>query len=958
MSDRSKHQDVEIPARMRAALHEDAHLAGTTLALLAQISALLSDNSTPFFPGYTDHGYCHVNAVLEDMERLVPEQVWRSGHWRARDSAIAVVACLLHDLAMHMQEEAFCLLIERDGAPAPMRWFHKAQGARLADIPWADSWQAFQSEVRRWPRSRLIDLLGSDQYGAPQVIYTTTLDRREWTMSDRLVIGEFIRRHHPRIAHEIALYGFPGLHGTDLTVPAELAELAGTVARSHGEPLRVMVAYVRYSYGTDIQPGGALIVYLMALLRIADYLQLGPERAPAILLRLKTPMSRRSVEEWMNHRAISNISWYDRDPHAIRIELSTANSLVTQLNIERLLAGLQSEMDATTAVLSEVYGGSALGDLRMSRYRVVSNLDSEGFRTALPYEPVDARLRIGEELFPSLLGPLYGDEAVIAGRELLQNAVDAVRLRWALKGQNEQPQSPLGASVDILVSLERIGEGYRLTVADCGIGMTPAVVVQHFLTAGLSYGPAEALAEGHKFVNRHDVIKAGRFGIGMFAGFIFGSTIQVNTRHIDADRGLTFAVNLDGGLIELRRTDCPIGTTIIIDHVDSAQHEALNAENFMRELRAYYCLSEPSVRFMLHGKVQSAGHDCWVVPPEAEREAQGWRETSGTALGKVHWAYAPQFAGSLAHNGMAVQRPQHSRQQRVRIWEWQDSIAKEFLDQPVMAVADPDHAARLSLDRYALIDRVLPIEKELILAIGRDLVACALTTQTLTDWKAAKEIGGSPLLLPITSKMGWFPLLPTLSRGLGCGRFLLVRSRYSLAIDRFRKLIDFEWVAEAESHGLGGPGAGRPPTDDAMARLAGLQPVASYMTSTYIVPNNEDAKARGPDLAEIAGRQRIVSAWSSSRAWQAVTEELRHSTRRYLEGEPDNDLVLVAYAGETGGTRRETHELAVPWLEIVGGAMPWAREERAAMLTECAAEDSPLASSLRSWEHRHRRRHG
>jgi hypothetical protein len=28
--------------------------------------------------------------------------------------------------------------------------------------------------------------------------------------SDRKLIGEFIRRHHPRLAHEFAVFGVPG----------------------------------------------------------------------------------------------------------------------------------------------------------------------------------------------------------------------------------------------------------------------------------------------------------------------------------------------------------------------------------------------------------------------------------------------------------------------------------------------------------------------------------------------------------------------------------------------------------------------------------------------------------------------------------------------------------------------------------------------------------------------------
>jgi hypothetical protein len=56
-------------------------------------------------------------------------------------------------------------------------------------------------------------------------------------MRDRVLIGEFIRRHHARLAHEIALVGVPGPTGNAIqlnALPPDLADLAGLIARSHG----------------------------------------------------------------------------------------------------------------------------------------------------------------------------------------------------------------------------------------------------------------------------------------------------------------------------------------------------------------------------------------------------------------------------------------------------------------------------------------------------------------------------------------------------------------------------------------------------------------------------------------------------------------------------------------------------------------------------------------------------
>ena len=70
---------------------------------------------------------------------------------------------------------------------------------------------------------------------------------------DRLLVGEFIRRHHPRLAHEIALTGVPGPTSNRIgleNVSPDFAGLAGLIARSHGLPLR---GCLKYLSSTDIR---------------------------------------------------------------------------------------------------------------------------------------------------------------------------------------------------------------------------------------------------------------------------------------------------------------------------------------------------------------------------------------------------------------------------------------------------------------------------------------------------------------------------------------------------------------------------------------------------------------------------------------------------------------------------------------------------------------------------------
>ena len=64
--------------------------------------------------------------------------------------------------------------------------------------------------------------------------------------TDRRIIGEFIRQHHARMAHQFACFGIPGptiIRFPDLS--DEFRDIVGVIARSHGVPLRGCIEYLR-----------------------------------------------------------------------------------------------------------------------------------------------------------------------------------------------------------------------------------------------------------------------------------------------------------------------------------------------------------------------------------------------------------------------------------------------------------------------------------------------------------------------------------------------------------------------------------------------------------------------------------------------------------------------------------------------------------------------------------------
>ncbi|MDQ2631860.1 MAG: ATP-binding protein, partial [Actinomycetota bacterium] len=538
---------LSIPNELRNLLAGSA-LEAATLDVVEKAGTILDANELNFFPAYTDHGTQHVNQVLDAIVLLIPDEVLEEGMLSAADASVLICGALFHDLALHIHDQGFVQLVGGETAHSPLQWFDVEQVDRSPDLPWPILWANFQAEAQHFGTSQLELMLGPAGNRVPRVAYEDPLRPERWVQSDRLLIGEFLRRHHGRLSHEIAMYGFPGACAERFpvlkkTMPG-LANAIGVVARSHQEPLRRMLEYLAYWEPGTETPGGAFLPYSMALLRIADYFQIDADRAPPLLLRLKAPLSPRSIEQWDQHRAILGISSRHDDLFAVHIRVSPEHGLRTHLALKALFEDMQQELDTTTAVLSEKYAKTDLAPLRLTKQRIRTNLDTASMHAQLPYVPRRASLQSDTDLFRLVINDLYGNRPAVAGRELIQNAVDAVRARRSFEKHSARlllPGEMKELEADVVVSIEQ-GEGDQLIlrIADRGIGMTPETVIDSYLQAGASFRPtaAERVTDGSA---GEEPLRAGRFGIGAFAGFLLGPEIKVTTRHPETEKGLSFA---------------------------------------------------------------------------------------------------------------------------------------------------------------------------------------------------------------------------------------------------------------------------------------------------------------------------------------------------------------------------------------------------------------------------------
>jgi molecular chaperone HtpG len=548
---------IKIPELFQQKLAKSSVLKAAVSNSFTQFEPWLASSGMPFFPGFTDHGPRHISDVLDTAASLISDE--SQNLITAEDVAVLCIAILLHDCAMHLTQDGFRALIEDSNQPI-------VSGFR--DRPWSQAWQDFTAEARRFGQDKLLAIFGDDE-----PLITEEIDYDNLSERDCLLIGEFVRRHHTRLAHEIAIKGVPSLNAAKLELVGfdmDLKDIAGLVARSHGMSIRNTFSYLEEKYDFVHEQCRVKGPYLMAVLRIADYVQVQSERALKSLMSVKELRSPISRQEWRNHFAVKDVSRYHDDPEAFFVN-TAPKDVKTYLRLVGLFRDIQRELDESWATIGEIYGRRGqLASLGLTMRRIRSSLDSaEKFSQRVPYIPIEAGFNSsGLDLLKLLVGPLYDYEPKVGVRELIQNAVDACKELSDLSIHHSSINARSHEEPDILFCIHENDDGTGwITITDKGVGMTLDTVTKYFLIAGASFRNSDLWKRQH--INESGqtrVMRGGRFGVGALASFLLGEEIELRTRAFDRpeSEGIEFKARIDEPIIELRRCIAPVGTSIKI----------------------------------------------------------------------------------------------------------------------------------------------------------------------------------------------------------------------------------------------------------------------------------------------------------------------------------------------------------------------------------------------------------
>lgn len=629
-----------------------------------------------FFPEYTDHSYKHIQYVLNTADKLIPENTMKI--LSPCDIFVLCLSILFHDLGMHINFYSLITLYKQNTQD-------KLIGTNMKNL-----WENFIKENYK-EDTELFDISNISQ--------DTFIKYKD-------KVANFVREQHPFIAQVIADFGFPDKTGfieyKEKGKPFYY-ELSGYIARSHGLDLRNIIEYLKKIYG-DLwkTPYGCFVIYLMCIVRIADYLHITDDRINKYRLNLQNFNSQISKEEYLKHKSVYHSQTIYDNPETVYVEVNVDNCNI-YLGMLDLLESIQRELDSSWAILGEVYGKS---DLEMSIRRITSNILSEDWQNKSKFVPEQFSFHYDTNLMDLLIEPLYGNNASYAVRELIQNATDACKTRKAVEGNKYIPKVEISIMDDCFV------------IADNGIGMTLNVIKNHFLNIGSSFRTSEEYKKVVSSTN-NSIQRNGKFGIGILSSFLLGNTITVSTKSKEEIEYI-FSTKKDTKVIEIEKRinnnsryagDSPYGTQIIIKLYSEIVPKELIIED-------WYKINDININIL--NRPESNSDQNLINVDELKCEDGIWHELLGAkdyGFQKVYWSYeykikpirfsgkkgekSPILSPNLICNGILIPDSYSKRIESKFIENW-----------PTVLIFDADGKLDLNLSRDE-INGNLPFTKEL-----------------------------------------------------------------------------------------------------------------------------------------------------------------------------------------------------------------------------------------------------
>lgn len=309
--------------------------------------------------------------------------------------------------------------------------------------------------------------------------------------------------HAARSAHRVRAFFSP--------IDANLGEAIALVSEGHNLDVERLRAF---ETALPLQGESANIRALALYLRLIDLFDLAQDRTPYALWKFVSPENPKSTEEWNKHRALSPvvIEQFQQTSRCLKVRGATDEHRVYAA-LEDLREYCDNQLRLSNGLLNELEARYHPHLLHLDW-----KVEPKGF------EPITVRFEFERQAMINVLSDeIYQGDHYVFLRELLQNSIDAIRLRHALHQSKNTGVTFDGA---IHVTVEHQTDG-RATVSwtDNGCGMSAFIVRNYLTVAGRSFYHSE---DFRKLGVQMDPVS--RFGVGILSCFMVGERLEILTR--------------------------------------------------------------------------------------------------------------------------------------------------------------------------------------------------------------------------------------------------------------------------------------------------------------------------------------------------------------------------------------------------------------------------------------------
>jgi len=270
--------------------------------------------------------------------------------------------------------------------------------------------------------------------------------------------------------------------------------------------------------------------YIAMCLRLADVIEIDPERAPEVLMKHRSVI-KGSLSHWLKERVTS----IDIINNSISITATPSQAFIHKA-IDDISLQIENETKLCNTLkgeipLSNIFPSNDLKHEWNILPTIYKNIKETG-----NYEYIEGTFRPNTKKILELLGgtELYGDP-VLAIRELIQNSFDAVKVQMGYKIledklHSKQQIKELKERYLIDLSIIEEGDAVWIVCSDNGVGMDKNIIKKCFLVGGA--------------VKRHEILDLERkcnavgynleltahFGIGVMSYFMLADKVIIQTR--------------------------------------------------------------------------------------------------------------------------------------------------------------------------------------------------------------------------------------------------------------------------------------------------------------------------------------------------------------------------------------------------------------------------------------------